>query len=67
MPDQVGAVGVLLMGPEGMFITGSDFLMGGGVTAAYRYGDLAPPNTRHQQFQGAGSRASMPYFSSARA
>jgi hypothetical protein len=30
------------MGPEGAFITGSDFLMDGGVTAAYRFGDLAP-------------------------
>ncbi|RBL68007.1 SDR family NAD(P)-dependent oxidoreductase [Pseudomonas sp. MWU13-2625] len=41
-PDEVGAVGALLMGPEGTFITGSDFLMDGGVTAAYWYGDLAP-------------------------
>jgi hypothetical protein len=30
------------MGPEGAFITGSDLLMDGGVTAAYRFGDLAP-------------------------
>jgi NAD(P)-dependent dehydrogenase (short-subunit alcohol dehydrogenase family) len=40
-PDEVGTVGALLMGPEGGFITGSDFLMDGGVTAAYWYGDLA--------------------------
>ena len=40
-PDEVGAVGALLMGPDGRFITGSDFLMDGGVTAAYWYGDLA--------------------------
>jgi hypothetical protein len=33
------------MGPEGAFITGSDFLMDGGVTAAYRFGDLAPKPT----------------------
>ncbi len=26
-PDEVGTVGALLMGPEGAFITGSDFLM----------------------------------------
>ena len=32
----------LLMGPDGGFITGSDFLMDGGVTAAYRFGELAP-------------------------
>ncbi|WP_348263342.1 SDR family oxidoreductase [Telmatobacter sp. DSM 110680] len=41
-PDEVGTVGSLLMGPEGAFITGSDFLMDGGVTAAYWFGDLAP-------------------------
>jgi NAD(P)-dependent dehydrogenase (short-subunit alcohol dehydrogenase family) len=40
-PDEVGSVGALLMSPEGAFITGSDFLMDGGVTAAYWYGDLA--------------------------
>jgi NAD(P)-dependent dehydrogenase (short-subunit alcohol dehydrogenase family) len=44
-PDEVGAVGALLMGPEGAFITGSDFLMDGGVTAAYWFGDLAPKAT----------------------
>jgi NAD(P)-dependent dehydrogenase (short-subunit alcohol dehydrogenase family) len=41
-PDEVGNVGALLMGPDGTFITGSDFLMDGGVTAAYWYGELAP-------------------------
>lgn len=41
-PDEVGNVGALLMGPDGAFITGSDFLMDGGVTASYWYGDLAP-------------------------
>ncbi|HUO21714.1 MAG TPA: SDR family oxidoreductase [Caulobacteraceae bacterium] len=41
-PDEVGTVGALLLGPEGAFITGSDILMDGGVTAAYKYGDLAP-------------------------
>jgi NAD(P)-dependent dehydrogenase (short-subunit alcohol dehydrogenase family) len=41
-PDEVGAVGALLMGPDGAFITGSDFLMDGGVTAAYWFGELAP-------------------------
>jgi NAD(P)-dependent dehydrogenase (short-subunit alcohol dehydrogenase family) len=41
-PDEVGAAGALLMGPEGTFITGSDFLMDGGVTAAYWFGELAP-------------------------
>lgn len=40
-PDEVGTVGALLMGREAGFITGSDFLMDGGVTAAYWFGDLA--------------------------
>ena len=39
-PDEVGAVGALLMGPDGGFITGSDILMDGGVTAAYLYDDI---------------------------
>ncbi len=30
------------MGPAGAFITGSDILMDGGVTASYFYGELAP-------------------------
>lgn len=41
-PDEVGTVGALLMGPDGGFITGSDVLMDGGVTASYFYGELAP-------------------------
>lgn len=41
-PDEVGNVGALLMGEAGAFITGSDFLMDGGVTAAHWYGGLAP-------------------------
>lgn len=41
-PDEVATVASLLMGSDGGFITGSDFLMDGGVTAAYWYGDLAP-------------------------
>jgi NAD(P)-dependent dehydrogenase (short-subunit alcohol dehydrogenase family) len=41
-PDEVGLVGALLMGPDGAFITGSDFLMDGGVTASYWFGELAP-------------------------
>jgi len=40
-PDEVGTLAALLMGPDGTFITGSDFLMDGGVTAAHRYGELA--------------------------
>ena len=40
-PDEVATVGALLMGPDGAFITGSDFLMEGGVTAAFWFGELA--------------------------
>jgi NAD(P)-dependent dehydrogenase (short-subunit alcohol dehydrogenase family) len=41
-PDEVATVAALLMGPDGGFITGSDFLMDGGVTASYFFGELAP-------------------------
>lgn len=41
-PDEVANVAALLMSPDGAFITGSDFLMDGGVTSAYWYGELAP-------------------------
>lgn len=39
-PDEVANVANLLMGQDGAFITGSDFLMDGGVTAEYWYGNL---------------------------
>jgi hypothetical protein len=39
-PDEVGTVGELLMSAAGAFITGSDILMDGGVTASYKYGPL---------------------------
>ena len=38
-PDEVANVAQLLMGQDGAFITGSDFLMDGGVTAEYWYGE----------------------------
>jgi NAD(P)-dependent dehydrogenase (short-subunit alcohol dehydrogenase family) len=41
-PDEVANVAALLMGSDGTFITGSDFLMDGGVTSAYWFGDLGP-------------------------
>jgi NAD(P)-dependent dehydrogenase (short-subunit alcohol dehydrogenase family) len=41
-PDEIASLAALLMGPEGAFITGSDFLIDGGVTASYFYGDLQP-------------------------
>jgi NAD(P)-dependent dehydrogenase (short-subunit alcohol dehydrogenase family) len=41
-PDEVAHVAALLMGPDGAFITGSDILIDGGVTASYFYGELAP-------------------------
>src|SRR5271165_3480373 len=40
-PDEVANVAALLMGPDGGFISGSDFLMDGGVTASYWFGEIA--------------------------
>jgi NAD(P)-dependent dehydrogenase (short-subunit alcohol dehydrogenase family) len=45
-PDECGSVGALLMGSDGAFITGSDFLMDGGVTASYFFGELAPQQAK---------------------
>ena len=41
-PDECGSVGALLMGADGAFITGGDFVMDGGVTASYWFGELSP-------------------------
>jgi NAD(P)-dependent dehydrogenase (short-subunit alcohol dehydrogenase family) len=41
-PDEVANLAALLMGRDGAFITGSDFLMDGGVTASYWFGELSP-------------------------
>lgn len=40
--DEVANVAELLMGDKGAFITGTDFLIDGGVTASYFYGPLKP-------------------------
>ena len=37
-PDEIGNLAALLMGPDGSFITGSDFLIDGGATANFYYG-----------------------------
>jgi len=37
-PDEVATLAALLLGPDGAFITGSDFLIDGGVTASYWFG-----------------------------
>ena len=37
-PDEIAALAALIMGPEGEFITGSDFLIDGGATANFYYG-----------------------------
>lgn len=42
--DEVANVAELLMGPQGAFITGADFLIDGGATASYFYGPLKPEN-----------------------
>lgn len=41
-PDEVGTLGAFLIGPDAAFITGSDFLTDGGVTASHFSGELAP-------------------------
>lgn len=40
--DEVASLAELIMGPQGAFITGSDFLIDGGATASYFYGPLRP-------------------------
>ena len=39
-PDEVGDLAAFLMSDKAQFITGSDFLMDGGATASYWFGDL---------------------------
>jgi|GEM_PF-2526370 len=36
---------IVVIAPDGGFVTGSDFLMDGGVTAAYWFGGLAQPGS----------------------
>lgn len=40
--DEIGALAEFIMGPQGAFITGGDFLIDGGATASYYYGPLQP-------------------------
>lgn len=40
-PDEVAALAALIMGPEGGYITGSDFLIDGGATANFFHGPEA--------------------------
>ncbi len=40
--DEVANVAELIMSEKGAFITGTDFLIDGGATASYWYGDLRP-------------------------
>ena len=42
--DEVANVAELLLGDKGAFITGANFLIDGGATAAYFYGELKPRN-----------------------
>ena len=39
-PDEVGDLAEFLMSSRGRWITGADFLIDGGCTASYHYGDL---------------------------
>lgn len=38
-PDEIGALAEFISGPNGTYITGSDFLVDGGATANYKYGN----------------------------
>lgn len=46
-PDEVGDLAEFLMSSRGRFITGADFLIDGGCTASYWYGDLQYLKTTH--------------------
>lgn len=46
-PDEVGDLAEFLMSSRGRFITGSDFLIDGGCTASYWYGDLQYLKSTH--------------------
>ena len=39
-PDEVGDLAEFLMSSRGRWITGADFLIDGGCTASYHYGEL---------------------------
>ncbi|MDR2262514.1 MAG: SDR family oxidoreductase [Enterobacter asburiae] len=41
-PDEIGELAAFLFGPNGTWISGSDFLIDGGTTASYKYGELKP-------------------------
>ncbi len=46
-PDEVGDLAEFLLSSRGRFITGADFLIDGGCTASYWYGDLQYLKTTH--------------------
>lgn len=46
-PDEVGDLAEFLMSSRGRFISGSDFLIDGGCTASYWYGDLQYLKSTH--------------------
>lgn len=46
-PDEVGDLAEFLMSSRGRFITGADFLIDGGTTAGYWYGDLQYLKSTH--------------------
>lgn len=46
-PDEVGDLAEFLMSSRGRFVTGADFLIDGGCTASYWYGDLQHLQATH--------------------
>lgn len=41
-PDEIGALAEFMFGPNGTYMSGSDVLIDGGVTASVKYGELKP-------------------------
>lgn len=41
-PDEIGDLGAFVLGPQAGYLTGSDILVDGGVTASWYYGPLKP-------------------------
>jgi hypothetical protein len=57
--DEVATVAALLMGPDGGFITGSDVLMDGGVTASYFFANSPRVIDHAGRHRGSGMRGAV--------
>lgn len=59
-PEKVSTFAALLMGPDDAFMTGSDILTDGSVTASGRFGDLGPPEPRWRSSRQTGTSRDSP-------